>query len=382
VFDTRNMGRRVETLGVRSMRPILAVLALLLLPYAPARAQGAPAVADHPLADVFHRYGDSGVGWTGGDSTYSVPLPDGRVVWMFSDTFLGQVEPNHGRSNFTPMIHNSFVVQDGEALTTLHGDNNGRPMSLIPTEGNDRLGSYWVADGTVEGDRLHVFVNRFAILGVTFQQVANDVATFTLPDLRLEKISPSPGAYIPCLQCGSPINWGIGILETEAYTYVYGSDEPPLAKHLHVARVPSGRLLEGPWEYWTGRGWTTDALASARILDRVSGEVSVVRTRTGYRLVAQDTGILPEIYAYTAPDPWGPWTNKTLLFRTTDFPHDPVNGSRITYNAHEHPHLATETSTVVTYNMNSTSSAELYGDVHVYRPRFKVVPHPPGGPPL
>ena len=29
--------------------------------------------------------------WTGGDATYSVPLPDGRVLWMFGDSFIGTV---------------------------------------------------------------------------------------------------------------------------------------------------------------------------------------------------------------------------------------------------------------------------------------------------
>ena len=35
---------------------------------------------------MFTRYEN---GWTGADATYSVPLPDGRVLWMFGDTFIG-----------------------------------------------------------------------------------------------------------------------------------------------------------------------------------------------------------------------------------------------------------------------------------------------------
>ena len=33
-------------------------------------------------------------GFTGGDGTYSVLLPDGRTVWIFGDTFLGTVNPD------------------------------------------------------------------------------------------------------------------------------------------------------------------------------------------------------------------------------------------------------------------------------------------------
>ncbi len=32
-----------------------------------------------------------GPGWTGGDGGWSVPLPDGRVLWLFGDSFLGRV---------------------------------------------------------------------------------------------------------------------------------------------------------------------------------------------------------------------------------------------------------------------------------------------------
>ncbi|MFF1725411.1 hypothetical protein ACFVXS_40975, partial [Streptomyces sviceus] len=50
--------------------------------------------ADDRLTGEFARYGDDGArsdDWTGGDGTHSVRLPDGRLLWLFSDTYLGQV---------------------------------------------------------------------------------------------------------------------------------------------------------------------------------------------------------------------------------------------------------------------------------------------------
>ena len=52
---------------------------------------GVNAVPATPFNKLFTRYGD---GWTGGDAVYSVPLPDGRIIWAFGDSFLDTVYPD------------------------------------------------------------------------------------------------------------------------------------------------------------------------------------------------------------------------------------------------------------------------------------------------
>ncbi|MGM7445967.1 hypothetical protein ACPW7O_31915, partial [Streptomyces tunisiensis] len=69
------------------------------------------------LTSAFARYGDDDArtdDWTGGDGTHSVPLPDGRLLWLFSDTFLGRVHrpPNPAgeayawRDGSAPLVRN------------------------------------------------------------------------------------------------------------------------------------------------------------------------------------------------------------------------------------------------------------------------------------
>jgi alkanesulfonate monooxygenase SsuD/methylene tetrahydromethanopterin reductase-like flavin-dependent oxidoreductase (luciferase family) len=58
-------------------------------------------------------------------------LPDGRVVWDFSDTFLRLVNSDGSRPPRQPFINNSMIVQDGDALVqTLH---RGTPYHWIVT---------------------------------------------------------------------------------------------------------------------------------------------------------------------------------------------------------------------------------------------------------
>ena len=72
------------------------------------------------LTTKFTNYGNTGAGWTGGDSTYSARLPNGNDLWQFSDTFLGPITPPT-RPASAPMIHQSFVRQSGSTLSTTTG---------------------------------------------------------------------------------------------------------------------------------------------------------------------------------------------------------------------------------------------------------------------
>jgi hypothetical protein len=68
---------------------------------------------------VFHRY----TGWTGGDATYSIPLPDGRTLWLFGDSFIGTVRPDRSRPG-SSFYRNAAMVQQGNEFITLPVSGN------------------------------------------------------------------------------------------------------------------------------------------------------------------------------------------------------------------------------------------------------------------
>src|SRR4051812_6166597 len=123
-----------------------------------------PTLAAAELTAMFERYGDSSGAWSGADNTASVALPDGRVVWLFSDTYLGRVDAGHTRPRDTPFIRNTIVVQQGgQAVRTLHGGTDAHPAALVtPTQAGQY---YWAQAGFVAGDKLHVFYNRYRTVG-------------------------------------------------------------------------------------------------------------------------------------------------------------------------------------------------------------------------
>lgn len=333
---------------------LAAALALAL----PVAARASSHVAPDPFGERLSAYGDTGVGWTGGDGAYSVPLPDGRTVWMFSDTFLGPVNPDGSRPRSAPLVNNSFVVESADGFETLVGGTQAAPRALV--EPSPRAGFYWMGDGTVEGDRLRAFVLQFvsAPLPFAFQQVGVGLATFTLPDLTLESVAPMPRAF------GGTISYGAAILERHDATYVYGIEDLHSVKFLHLARAPAGDLL-GPWEYWTAAGWSPSPALSARVLSGISNEFSVHAQDGRFLLIAQDRGIGADVIAFSAPAPEGPWGGRTVLFTAPE-----SGGETFTYNAKAHPGRAPDGSLLVSYNVNTTDFNDLYADVRIYRPRF------------
>jgi hypothetical protein len=166
------------------------------------------------------------------------------------------------------------------------------------------------------------------------------------------------------------VQWSGWLLRDRRYTYIYGVEDLGAAKYQHVARVRGDDLTAKPWQYWTGSGWSPDENASARVLEGVANEHSVTRWQDGYLLVTHNTKELfsKSVLAYFSCSPTGPWVNPVELYQTPE-----TGGNIITYNSQEHPEQRQGNSLLVSYNVNSLVSDELYDDVSIYRPRFVSV---------
>ncbi|MEJ3745769.1 DUF4185 domain-containing protein [Actinomycetes bacterium KLBMP 9797] len=330
-------------------------------------AAAVPIVSATPhtaLNNLFNRYGNSGVGWTGADSTYSTTLPGGKRLWIYSDTFLGPVNPDLSRPRSTPFLNNSFIVQDGYRLTTVHGGTAAAPDSLVkPADYPNRW--YWLGAGITIGGVLNQTVVEFGRTGPglwDFEWKGNHLARFAVGNLTAP-ISVTP------LPSGAGITWSAWLQPIGQYLYIYGVEDKGASKYLHVARV-TGQNLRGRWQYWTGTGWSTVETDSVRVLEGVSNEHSVTPWRGKWLLVTQDTTELfsTKIVGYLGTSPTGPFTDKTLLYTTPE-----TGGNVYTYNPHVHPSLSRGDSLTISYNVNSFESDELYADVRIYRARFITV---------
>jgi hypothetical protein len=324
---------------------------------------------DEHASDEYQQSNEPTHLWTGGDGTFSVELPDGRIIWLFSDTYLGDVNPDGTRSTAPPIASNTAVVQDvngGDLLETKAGaDNRGF------------LGSqYWIMDGTVEGSSLRIFANNKG--GGT-----SGIATVSLPGLvPTGTVQSVPSAHP---DVSGVILWGGSILEESDYTYVYGDARPTGALYFttYLARVPAGQLTTGTWEYWTRTGWST-TLADARPLADQAGQNvrasgSVVAHDGHYVLVGKENQwFTDEIRAYTSPSPAGPFTGPTVVYETPEHGQPCGERTRFTYRVNAHPAYQQQNGAMLfSYNVHCQASPPEgydpswnWADASLYRARF------------
>jgi hypothetical protein len=310
-------------------------------------------------------------GFTGGDATYSVQLPDGRTVWMFGDTFIGEVTDELTREKTNPMyIRNCFVVQDGDEMKTLHKGKLEDFISMaVPKEVERGVNTelevwFWPGDGIVHNNRLKVFMSKFhqakeGMWGFEFLETV--LIEYSLPDLKeLRKIE------IPYSK-QSGIHFGHALYQTADYIYVYGlRDQKP-----YVARAKTTNLSKD-WEFYTGDHWDNDISKIQPMLNiNGSEQFSVFKLNNKYVLLTQLGSLSKTVCSLIGNTPYGPWKNKQVLFET------PIvynNEDLFTYNALAHPQFTTNDELLVSYNTNSFNLEDHFKNAGIYKPRFMRVP--------
>lgn len=325
------------------------------------------------LNELFTAYGDTGEGWTGADTTNSVPLRSGETAWIFSDTFLGPVFDDGTRPQDTPFLNNSLIIQSGpepDDLRTVHGTSaDGSPSGIVGPLGDDVW--HWFGAGYETPDR------RLQISTLQFTRHGEGQWDWGWTGSELTTVDPSTGAVLDSapLPSDTEIQWSAWIERIGGHVYVYGCEDLGAEKYLHVAKVLGGDMAAlHRWRYWNGTGWSRDEADSARIHDHVANELSVTPYRDGYVLITQDTSLPfnPQIVAAFACTPTGPFTDAIPVWTMPETGPDGIYGNPniYGYNAHEHPQLRDGDTLVVSYNVNSLVPDELYDDVTIYRPRF------------
>ncbi|MDG9674448.1 fibronectin type III domain-containing protein [Micromonospora sp. DH14] len=347
------------------------LLAVTVGPPTLAEAASLQAVGQMSATDLntmWTGYGNAGGHWTGGDRTVSVPLPDGRMAWLFSDTFLGTVNSDGSRPASSPMVHNTMVIQDQNGLReTLHGGTASAPKSFMC---DDSVGlGCWVAGAIVDGSTLRVVVNKYEATGpgsLDVKPTGNALVSLTLPDLAVAEVRDLP--------LGRTITWGQELLNEAGYTYIYGSEHTSDMKFAHLARVPQGGLA-GPWQFWTGSGWSAQEGDSSRIASGVGTAFAVQKIDGRYVLVTVEGHLVfnSAIVAYTAASLTGPFGDPIELARV---PEGTGGRQMIVYDTSLHQHMAADGKLLLSYNVNSLNRQVTLDDVTVYRPRFVEVAWP------
>src|SRR5580700_5002023 len=352
--------------------------------------------------------------WAGGDGVSAIRLNDTQLAWFFSDTFIGPAGPTIGFSNLSGFVHNAVVVQTttgpGSTFVTMTGGGActgpGRPGDAAPVVGTPPGvpggARYWDEDGIEIGGTVVKFYDHYLARAFPFVPVGTVIATFPASQLSSAGRGHQYGAvarpglvplpsYTPP-SGGTPILWGAALLRAGNTVYIYGTQSPNVqvpGYRLYLARVPVSQLTSfAAWRFYTGAGaWAAgqhhaEPVQPAGSGLSVSSGFSVIQVGRRYWLI--QGGVTPggpDIDAYPASAPWGPFDLGAgrLLYRDPTIGLYAADDYRILYEARAEPALSTRDTLVISYNVNSeavTTGCLPMSDFTntVTLPRFVAVP--------
>lgn len=313
-------------------------------------------------------------GWIGADVAYSVPLGLDKTLWLFGDTFVGQIR--NGKRASAKMIHSSIAVQPlgEEPQFYFPVDERHWPQSFIKSPGPRTY--FWLSDGVRTKDGLYLFMQQvewindsawgFRCVG-TWLDFANNpdappgqwkIKTHKLPFARLAD--------------GQDLLLGCEILQSGDYVYLYGYSNHTNAtatKNQIVVRAPGNEFGNSElWEFYSSGTWTKDFSKATPIFSGAGAEGSVSWQPYLKRFVfVYSDGIWGSILIRTAEAPEGPWSAPTKVYQCPD-----MKFSRhvFCYAAKGHPELSATNELLISYAANSESLSEVMNDARLYWPRF------------
>jgi hypothetical protein len=327
--------------------------------------------------------------WLGGDGASSVDLGNGRVLWLFGDTF---VDPRgSGDRHRAEIVRNTVAIQTGPDparadIAFFWGQGPaGVPDAFFPHAGPDW---YWPGDGILIERHVVVFLmtvgpaeNELKFAAVGWAAVIIDNPEASPPAWHLRALQAPENRFGIVVGSAS-------VLRSGEFVYAFGAR--PETRDVFLARWPARSFAQGDlsdMEWWTGdtAGWVPDAglLAGSKkgpepvFSDgQMEFTVEFVPARNRWLQVQTQSFLEPFLAARWAEHLTGPWSAMQDFYR----PEALGRPGLLLYAGKSHPEC-TGAPFVFTYAVNSLDPDTLLRDKGIYYPEFlKGVLHAPGAP--
>ena len=356
-------------------------------------------VADAPFWDaVFQRT----EGWTGADGINTADLMDGRILWLFGDTWIGDIQqgrhaPNSELVNNTLAVHEKpkagyWMPPDLQAVRFYWGRTGQKNLAWIRPDSGNGSGWYWPAgNGLMVKDAFDKFRLVFFMSQLARSPDSNEMWAFYRSGNALV-IVDNPDQAVPCWHIqkvsvslnrsrGGKIGWGATLLSVPApeqtqgdYLYIYGIDESDIGnKKLILARSPAGRVEDTDvWQAYHGNGaWGSFASECFPIAEHLATELSIEPVVIGktrwYVMVHSEDGFGSRILIRMAQHPEGPWSKSFPIYEVEDIRKDKA---LFTYAAKSHACISRPGELLISYVINAIDFEMIRHNADLYRPRF------------
>ncbi len=331
--------------------------------------------------NLFHRNPH----WLGGDGASSVDLGDGRVLWLFGDSFIA-ADDNSTRADAT-MVRNSIAIQTGNDPATAKMDfywresESAPPSSFFPESGDDTW--LWPGHGIrLDDGSLLIFAMRIRETDHAADEQPDPLGFETVAYLAISIDNPDDNPADWHLQTLTPpdnqagIIFGAGgVVKDDAYLYALGVRDAAPEKPVYAARWSLDSLAKQDMsgaEYWCGDKWKKNIDDAVPLFENAQTEMSLHYDpdRKEY-LCIQTSGFGDTALTIrSAARPEGLWSEPETI---CDLPKS-ENKNLISYAGKAHPHLTAENGTLLSYVTNSLNIKDIFDDEALYYPRFVKFP--------
>lgn len=363
--------------------PVLSVVALLF-----AGASAFAASTGSSCTPVFPLQRGQPVGWLGADAAYSIPLPDGRDVWVFGDTLYGEHRVVNGS---TPqMTRNSVGISTCKAgrwslQYVIRKDAQGHPVSFFQPQHPDTW--YWALDGFVAGKDL--WVTLLCVRNAPAKSAAMGFETCGTDLARIDSPGPDPQQwkidYFPLVPDGAHAYPSATAVVDGPDAYIFALNEKG-SRPLEATRIPLAGLTDPQKnvEYLASTGqWQPgfDPTAAQEVMHKGSPELSIryhPELKRWLAVMFDPDAFSSKILLRTAPALTGPWSEGQVIFTVPEMqPSTPgYDKNTFCYAAKEHPEFE-RGDLVFTYVCNTFDVPKLATNFGIYFPRVVRMPMPP-----
>ena len=321
-------------------------------------------------------------GWTGADGAYSLALSKDTTLWMFGDTWLGEIR--NGEHVNATIVNNTIAIQSGLSPTNASVEYyfgrtaDNEPAAFIrPADGRGWL---WIYHGVLCRQGLYLFLIQIERTPTPrdfgFKPVGTWLAHVSNPrdppgSWRINRFRIPWGRFTS----SEATLFGSWVLRREPWLYIYGTTEDVVNgfhhKYMILARVHENELADfDRWRFYAKGSWLPDFSMAERLCGGMANEYSVsfVQALRKFAVIYSESGSSRNIVARFASHPWGPWTDSVVLYQC---PEIALGDDILCYAAKGHPELSsTPDEVIITYVANSTDFYKMAADARLYRPRF------------
>ncbi len=311
--------------------------------------------------------------WRGADGAASVDLGNGKILWLFSDTFI--CTDSSGLRTKSTIIRNSIATQKGSninhaSVNFYWNKSKKTPDAFFKAKGKSW---FWTGHGIRIKDKLLIFLikERAVKTGLGFEAAGWYAVLISNPD---EEPAAWNMKYIKGPDTFGTIAGSAAVLKDETYLYAYGAVEPS-THEVYLLRWRLSEAYQGELsniEWWINGKWATrkTKLPVPEPLFKGATEYSVHYDSVLHKYIqVQSFGFGEASVGFrTANQLTGPWTEPVMI----DTPVYTGIKKPLMYAAKAHPQLEGN-GIYITYNINSVDFEELLTNQSIYFPRFLLL---------